>query len=103
LEYYNQVLQIEREVQNHGGQATTLMNMGVVYNNLGENREALKSYDQALSIYRELGDRGGEANTLSDMGVVYEGLGEQQKALEFTSTCCPSTAVWETAREKRSS
>ncbi|MBD2391263.1 tetratricopeptide repeat protein [Aphanizomenon flos-aquae NRERC-008] len=70
-----------RAVGDRRGEATTLNNIGAVYNALGEKQKALDYYNQALPIRRAVGDRGGEATTLNNIGAVYDDLGEKQKAL----------------------
>ncbi|MBD2558805.1 tetratricopeptide repeat protein, partial [Aphanizomenon flos-aquae] len=42
--------------RNRGGEATTLNNIGLVYNALGEKQKALDFFNQALPIYRAVGD-----------------------------------------------
>ncbi|MGH9970291.1 MAG: CHAT domain-containing protein, partial [Pyrinomonadaceae bacterium] len=83
LEFYNQVLPIYKAVGDRAGEANTLLNIGIVYNALGEKRKALEFYNQVLPIYKAVGDKAGEANTLYNIGNVYNALGEKQKALEF--------------------
>ena len=51
-----------------GGEATTLNNIGAVYDALGDKRKALDFYEQALPLQRQVGDRGGEATTLNNIG-----------------------------------
>ncbi len=72
-----------------GGEATTLTNIGCVYDSLGEKQEALKYYNQALPIRRAVGDRRGEAVTLNNIGLVYSSLGEKQEALKYLNQSLP--------------
>ncbi|HBB33177.1 MAG TPA: hypothetical protein DC064_15605, partial [Cyanobacteria bacterium UBA9273] len=53
-----------------GMEATTLNNIGLVYNSLGEKQQALDYYNQALPLFQAVGDRGGEATTLNNIGNV---------------------------------
>jgi CHAT domain-containing protein/Tfp pilus assembly protein PilF len=76
-------------VGDRGGEATTLNNIGAVYDDLGEKQKALDFYNQALPILRAVGDRGGEATTLNNIGAVYDDLGEKQKALVFYNQALP--------------
>jgi tetratricopeptide (TPR) repeat protein len=39
------------------GEATTLNNIGAVYDDLGDKRKALDYYEQALSLSFQVGDR----------------------------------------------
>ncbi|TAF02369.1 MAG: CHAT domain-containing protein, partial [Nostocales cyanobacterium] len=86
---YNQALPLYRAVGNRGGEATTLNNIGSVYDSLGEKQKALEFYNQALPLRRAVGDRGGEATTLNNIGSVYRSLGEKQKALAFYNQALP--------------
>ena len=70
-------------------EATTLSNIGRVYNALGAKQKALNFYNQALSILRAVGDRRVEAATLNNIGAVYHGLGAKQKALDYYNQALP--------------
>jgi CHAT domain-containing protein/Flp pilus assembly protein TadD len=76
-------------VGDRGGEATTLNNIGLVYDDLGEKQKALDYYNQALPLYRAVGNRGGEAKTLNNIGTVYNALGEKQKALDYYNQALP--------------
>jgi len=78
-----------RECSYISKEATTLNNLGGVYNSLGEKQQALEFYNQALLLTRAMGDRGGEAITLHNLGSVYNSLGEKQQALEFYNKALP--------------
>jgi CHAT domain-containing protein len=83
MKFYNQALSLRRAVGDRSGEATTLNNIGLVYNGFGDKIKALEFYSQALSLRRAVGDRGGEATTLNNIGRVYDVLGEKPKALEL--------------------
>ena len=70
-------------------EATTLSNIGAVYDALGEKQQALKYYNQALPISQAVGDRAGEATTLNNIGLVYSDLGEEQQALKYYNQALP--------------
>ena len=57
-------------------EGTTLNNIGGVYDDLGDSRQALTMYEEALTIWREVGTEG-EGTTLNNIGEIY-GLGEQR-------------------------
>ncbi|MFO5494777.1 MAG: tetratricopeptide repeat protein, partial [Cuspidothrix sp.] len=78
-----------RAVGDRRREATTLNNIGLVYDDLGEKQKVLNFYNQALPIRRAVGDRRMEANTLSNIGGVYDALGEKQKALNFYNQALP--------------
>ncbi|MEA5551684.1 CHAT domain-containing tetratricopeptide repeat protein, partial [Anabaena cylindrica UHCC 0172] len=89
LEYFNQALPLQSAVGDRGGVATTLSNIGAVYDDLGEKQKALEYYNQALPLQSAVGDRGGEATTLNNIGSFYYSLGEKQKALEYFNQALP--------------
>ncbi|MDT9196700.1 tetratricopeptide repeat protein [Limnospira sp. PMC 1042.18] len=89
LNYFNQALPIRREVGDRSGEATTLTNIGLVYNALGNRTEALNYYNQALSMRRDVGDRSGEATTLNNIGLVYNALGNRTEALNYYNQALP--------------
>jgi CHAT domain-containing protein len=74
---------IRKEVGNKAGEGTTLNNIGLVYDGLGEYAQALKYYEQALVIRKEVGDKAGEGTTLSNIGGAYHHLGEYAQALKY--------------------
>ncbi|MDT9319005.1 MAG: tetratricopeptide repeat protein, partial [Limnospira sp. PMC 1306.21] len=70
-------------MEDRRGEATTLNNIGGVYDSLGEKQTALDYYNQALPLSRAVEDRRGEATTLNNIGGVYDSLGEKQTALDY--------------------
>ncbi len=83
LDFYNQALPLYRQVDDKGGEATTLNNLGTVYDDLGDKPAALAFYIQALPLRRQVGDKPGEAATLNNLGLVYDDLGDKPAALDF--------------------
>jgi tetratricopeptide (TPR) repeat protein len=69
--------------------ATTLNNLGLAYNGLGETQKALEDFDLALEHRRELRDRHGEAIVLNNKGLVYTKLGNQKKAIALYREALP--------------
>ena len=57
LDYCQQALAINREMERKEGEAIQLHNMGVVYRDKGEPRKALEHLEQALKIFEEIGAR----------------------------------------------
>ncbi len=72
-----------------GGEASTLTNIGAVYDSLGEKQQALDFYNQALPLIQAVGDRSGEASTLNNIGTVYNSLGDKQQALDYYNQALP--------------
>ena len=70
---------LRRQVGDRSGEATTLNNIGSVYDDLGEQQQALAYYEQALPLRRQVGDRSGEANTLNNLAVLHYGDGAYER------------------------
>ncbi|MEM9217647.1 MAG: tetratricopeptide repeat protein [Cyanobacteria bacterium P01_F01_bin.150] len=83
LDYYQQALEIRREIGDRAGEGVTLNNIGGIYDNLSDYPKALDYYQQALGIRREIGDRVGEGRTLNNIGGTYDNLGDYPKALDY--------------------
>jgi tetratricopeptide (TPR) repeat protein len=89
-----------RVVGDRAGEALTLLGIGKIYSDLGEQQKALEFYNQSLPLSRAVGNRAMEAATLLGIGKIYSDLGEQQKALEFFNQSLPlSRAVGNRAME----
>ncbi|MBW4613292.1 MAG: CHAT domain-containing protein [Desmonostoc vinosum HA7617-LM4] len=86
---WQEALKLWRQVGDKVKEATTLNNIGLVYNLLGDKQKALLFYNQALPILRAVGDREGEATILNNIGLVYNLLGDKQKALVFYNQALP--------------
>jgi len=86
---FEEALVLWRQVGDKKQEATTLNNIGLVYDNLGEKQKALSFYNQSLPLSRLVGDKSGEATTLNNIGRVYDDLGEKQKALSFYNQSLP--------------
>jgi CHAT domain-containing protein/Tfp pilus assembly protein PilF len=64
-------------------ESTTLVNIGKIYYDLGENSKALKYYEQSLPPFRAKTYKYGEAATLSNIGAAHYAMGEPEQALGF--------------------
>ncbi|PLZ22165.1 hypothetical protein CBP30_06390, partial [Fischerella thermalis WC157] len=82
LEFYQQALEISKAIGDKAGEAVTLNNIGVVYDNLSQYRQALKFHQQALEIHKAIGNQAGEAAALNNIGGVYDNLSQYPQALE---------------------
>jgi len=80
--YYEQAVQIAREVGDQRGEGDTLGNLGNAYRDLGEMERAIGYYERALQIARQIGDRHGEGKHLGNLGNVYRDLGKLVQAID---------------------
>lgn len=57
--------------------------LGILYNQIGSYKKAIKYHKKALGISREIGDRRGEGKRLGNLGNAYLNLGKVKKAIEY--------------------
>ena len=60
-----------------------LIELGNLYNYLGQYQSAKSFYEEALEIFENIEDKQGEAGCLGNLGVIYKNLGEYQNSLAF--------------------
>ena len=84
LTLLKEVLELKRNCfpQNHESIANTLNNLGLVYDDLGDNNKAKEFYEETLEIYRKTlpENHNSIADTLNNLGSVYSALGDKNKA-----------------------
>ncbi len=83
IDFYNQALQIARELGNKEEIATNLANIGKIQTLQGYYKEALQNMEEALAIDREFGDEAVIATDLNTIGRIYEAWGMFDKAVEY--------------------
>jgi CHAT domain-containing protein len=83
IKKYEEALGFYRAAGEQAAEATTLTNIGVVYNQLGERQKSLQFLNEALRLHKLVGDRREQARTLAYMGYASSGLVERQNALEY--------------------
>src|ERR1039457_2941350 len=86
---YEQAGALWHSLRDAGEEALCLHQIGTIYYNLGETKNALDYYNQALTPRRAALDRVGEAKTLNNIGNVYSALGEKRKALDHYNQALP--------------
>jgi len=67
IDYYNQSLQLMREIGNNYYTAAVVNHLGVAYGSLGQYEKAADYFEEALKLRRIAGDYKGIATTLSDL------------------------------------
>ncbi|MEU7756549.1 tetratricopeptide repeat protein, partial [Micromonospora sp. NPDC049171] len=63
------------------GEATTLNNIGHVYDGLGDRQQALDHYHQALPMTQEVGNRAGEATARYNIAMIHRAGGDLDQAI----------------------
>lgn len=83
LTTFQQVLELVRNSGNRSNEATTLTNIGMVYDSLQQYAQALEAYNQALTLRQALSDRRGEAEVLDGIGAIHSDQGQYGQAIRF--------------------
>jgi len=74
--YLDRALAIQRKSGQKGGEASTLINLGVLFEQMNDRTRAEEAYRRSGEIYREVADPAGEALALHNLGLV---LGEKKQ------------------------
>jgi tetratricopeptide (TPR) repeat protein len=82
LSLYREASQRYEAVGDRAGLATTLSNIGAVYDGLEQRAQALEYYQRALPIWEEVGDRAGESVTRYNLAMIYRHQGRLAEAVE---------------------
>ncbi|MGM3308193.1 CHAT domain-containing protein [Anabaena sp. WFMT] len=90
LNYYQQVLQIQRELGDGDGEKQTLTKIMNIYSEQsrqlyqqGEYETALNKFQEVLSLNKKLEQKIEEGFTLNQIGMIYHTLGKYESALEY--------------------
>lgn len=83
IDFFQQALTLYQELDNRGGEASSLKSLGMCYENMGEFQDAIDWYEQALAIFQDIGDRVAEGYNLISLGNCHTALGNYQQALDL--------------------
>ncbi|WP_230967426.1 tetratricopeptide repeat protein, partial [Nostoc commune] len=83
IKFYQQSLDIAKEIGDRNTEGKSLGNLGNAYNSLGQYQQAIDFLQQSLNIAREIGDRNSEGKSLMNLGIAYDSQGQYQKAIEL--------------------
>jgi tetratricopeptide (TPR) repeat protein len=83
IECFEQLIELQKESNNHAGMGLTYGNMGNAFNELKEPSKAINLYEKAISIAIEVGDKRNEGGWYIGMSDAYADLGDFQKALNL--------------------
>ncbi|WP_223278060.1 tetratricopeptide repeat protein [Nostoc sp. 'Peltigera membranacea cyanobiont' 232] len=83
IEFFQQSLDISREIGDRNTESKSLMNLGLAYFSLEKYQRAIELFQQSLDISREIGDRNTESKSLMNLGLAYFSLEKYQRAIEF--------------------
>ncbi len=83
LDYYQQALELHKQLGNKTGEASSLNNIGAIFHGIGYEKKALYYCKKSLAIKVEIGNEKGIAMSLNNVGTIYKELGESKKALSY--------------------
>ncbi len=83
LELYQLLLPSDEWHPNSSQTAYIYNDLGWIYSDLGQKKQAQRCYEQALSKYTEIGDRKGEGTALNNLGLIYNILGKKEDAQKY--------------------
>jgi tetratricopeptide (TPR) repeat protein len=82
LDYFEQVLEIERELGDRCGEGRALDALGVAHADLGDPQRAVGYHEQALAIIRGASDLLSEGSILGNLGVACRRAGDTRRAIQ---------------------
>jgi len=90
MDYYNQSIKIQQEINDKKGIAASYNNIGFIYKTQGDIIKALDYYNKSMKILEELclakgevEDKKGLAYAISNIAIIYQNQDEVEKALEY--------------------
>ncbi|HAA13222.1 MAG TPA: hypothetical protein DCE41_16625 [Cytophagales bacterium] len=81
--YFQESLEIGRELENEVIEATALSNLGATHAHSGEYEKARQLYEEALGIRKTRGDSSAIATLYNNLGNAYKNQGNYPKALTY--------------------
>lgn len=82
-EYYEKALSLQKVAGDKSGAATTLGNIGLIYNDQGDIITSLEYFLRSLKIQEEINDKNGMGYSLNNAAGAYLLQGDTAKALEY--------------------
>ena len=86
LEYHLKCLDHRKQYEEDLEIPKTLINIGNVYNDMGEYDNALSNYAEALKVYQKFDHKKGEGVVLGNQGMVYSNLKKYDDAIKCLTT-----------------
>ena len=71
------------EIGDRRNEANMLGNLGSVYYNQGQYKEAISHYEQSIEIFRSIANPRGEGIQLGNLGIVYSSIGQYEQAITY--------------------
>ena len=72
-----------RQIENRELVAKNLVNLGLVYRQMGRVRQSIACYKEALALFDSLADRKNKVRVLNNLGTACKSLSEFQQAIDY--------------------
>jgi len=82
IEWFNNALKIDIEIDNKLGMASNYNSLAVVYSNTGDKKKTLEYYYKSLKISEEINDKNNLAIVLTNIAKIQHEEGDKENALE---------------------
>ena len=83
VRWWEAALKAARRIGDRRTEESVLRNLGLVYEDLGDTRRAIRCHLRDLEMARESGDRHGESRALNNLGSAYVARGEPRAAYDL--------------------
>lgn len=85
LEYFNETVELSKDLPNKRFLSRAYNNIGALYSNQKINEKALTYFEKSLAIKEKLNDIHGIAYTLTNIGIIYADYKDEKKAVDALS------------------
>ena len=83
IEKYEQIAELARLQKDKNWEIVAVVQMGLIYEQLGEFQKSLDAHESGLRFAREIGNREHEGSALNNVGNEYKNLGDYEKAIFY--------------------
>lgn len=83
IENFRQIAELARLQKDTIWEIVALVQMGIIYEQLGELQKSIDAHETGLRLAREVGNRQWEGGALNNLGLGYKALGDCEKAVSY--------------------
>ena len=86
LKYYLESLSnFEKTKKNQVDEALTLVNIGTVYNEMGDPKQAMANYQKSYQLFKNINHFSGQSSTLTNIGIIHFKNKNIKEAIKYTT------------------
>ena len=83
IENYRQIIELSRLQKDKVWEIVAVVQMGIIYDQLGELQKSIDLHETSLRLSREVGNREYENSALNNIGLGYKNFGDCEKAIFY--------------------